>query len=133
MVTIAVSRAWAFSTLKQRSWMTHVLCVGTWPSRCCAPDTFSSNGGGIPLAMPRSSSSGSRRATSAHGHGDLRITGRASPSSASPRASHSSSASHRLGFPDELVESSDRTGRGPASRSELQQMTGCRSLHRGMS
>ncbi len=35
---------------------------------------------------------------------------RASPSSASPRASHSSSASHRLGFPDELVESSDRAG-----------------------
>jgi hypothetical protein len=24
-VTIAVSRAWAFSTLKQRSWMSHVL------------------------------------------------------------------------------------------------------------
>ncbi len=35
---------------------------------------------------------------------------RASPSSASPRASHSSSASHHLGFPDELVESSDRAG-----------------------
>ncbi len=35
---------------------------------------------------------------------------RASPSSASPRASHSSSASHRLGFPDELVESLDRAG-----------------------
>ncbi len=66
--------------------------------------------GGIPLAMPRSSSSGSRRATSAHGQGDLRITVRASPSSASPRASHSSSASHHLGFPDELVESSDRAG-----------------------
>ncbi len=66
--------------------------------------------GGIPLAMPRSSSSGSRRATSAHGQGDLRITVRASPSSASPRASHSSSASHRLGFPDEFVESSDRAG-----------------------
>ncbi len=66
--------------------------------------------GGIPLAMPRSSSSGSWRATSAHGQGDLRITVRASPLSASPRASHSSSASHRLGFPDELVESSDRAG-----------------------
>ncbi len=66
--------------------------------------------GGIPLAMPRSSSSGSRRATSAHGQGDLRITVRASPSSASLRASHSSSASHHLGFPDELVESSDRAG-----------------------
>ncbi len=56
-------------------------------------------GGGIPLAMPRSSSSGLRRATSAHGQGDLRITVRASPSSTSPRASHSSSASHRLVFP----------------------------------
>ncbi len=64
--------------------------------------------GGIPLVMPRSSSSGSRRATSAHGQGDLRITVRASPSSPSPRVSHSSSTSHRLGFPDELVESSDR-------------------------
>ncbi len=66
--------------------------------------------GGIPLVMPRSSSSGSRRATSAHGQGDLRITVRASPSSPSPRVSHSSSTSHRLGFPDELVESSDRAG-----------------------
>ncbi len=59
--------------------------------------------GGIPLAMPRSSSSVShqRRATSAHGQGDLRITVRASPPSASPRASHSSSTSHHLVFPDE--------------------------------
>ncbi len=66
--------------------------------------------GGIPLAMPRSSSSGFRRATSAHGQGDLRITVRASPSSTSPRASHSSSASHHLVFPDELVGSLDRAG-----------------------
>ncbi len=65
--------------------------------------------GGIPLALPRSSSSG-RRTTSAQGQGDLRITVRASPSSASPRASHSSSTSHRLGFPDEYVGSSDRAG-----------------------
>ncbi len=35
---------------------------------------------------------------------------RASPSSASPRASHSSSTSHRLGFPDEYAGSSDRAG-----------------------
>ncbi len=35
---------------------------------------------------------------------------RASPSSTSPRASHSSSTSHRLGFPDEYAESSDRAG-----------------------
>ncbi len=62
--------------------------------------------GGIPLALPRSSSSG-RRTTSAQGQGDLRITVRASPSSASPRASHSSSTSHRLGFPDEYAGSSD--------------------------
>ncbi len=66
--------------------------------------------GGIPLAMPRSSSSGFRRATSAHGQGDLRITVRASLSSASPRASHSSSASYHLVFPDELAGSSDRAG-----------------------
>ncbi len=66
--------------------------------------------GGIPLAMPRSSSSGLRRATSAHGQGDLRITLKASPSSTSPQASHSSSASHRLVFPDELAGSSDRAG-----------------------
>ncbi len=65
-------------------------------------------GGGIPLAMPRSSSSGSRRATSAHGQGDLKVTVRASPSSASPWASHSSSALHHLLFLDELVVSSDR-------------------------
>ncbi len=35
---------------------------------------------------------------------------RASPSSASPRASHSSSASHHLVFPDRLAVSSDRAG-----------------------
>ncbi len=65
--------------------------------------------GGIPLALPRSSSSG-RRTTSAQGQGDLRITVRASPSSTSPWASHSSSTSHRLGFPDEYAGSSDRAG-----------------------
>ncbi len=65
--------------------------------------------GGIPLALPRSSSSG-WRTTSAQGQGDLRITVRASPSSTSPRASHSSSTSHRLGFPDEYAGSSDRAG-----------------------
>ncbi len=65
--------------------------------------------GGIPLALPRSSSSG-QRTTSAQGQGDLRITVRASPSSTSPRASHSSSTSHRLGFPDEYAGSSDRAG-----------------------
>ncbi len=66
--------------------------------------------GGIPLAIPRSSSFGFRRATSAHGQGDLRITVRAYLSSASPRASHSSSASHHLVFPDELTGTSDRAG-----------------------
>ncbi len=40
----------------------------------------------------------------------MRITVRASPSSRSPRASHSSSTSHRLGFPNEYVGSSDRAG-----------------------
>ncbi len=65
--------------------------------------------GGIPLALPRSSSSG-QRTTSAQGQGDLRITVRASLSSTSPRASHSSSTSHRLGFPDEYAGSSDRAG-----------------------
>ncbi len=86
--------------------------------------------GGIPLALPHSSSSG-RRTTSAQGQGDLRITVSASPSSTSLRASHSSSTSHRLGFPDEYAGSSDRAG--PASHSVPQQMTGYRSLHRGMS
>ncbi len=63
-----------------------------------------------PLALPRSSSSGLRRTTSAQGQGDLRIIVRASPSSTSPRASHSSSTSHRLVFPDERAGSSDRAG-----------------------
>ncbi len=62
------------------------------------------------LALPRSSSSGFRKATSAHGQGDLRITVRASLSSTSPQASHSSSASHHLEFPDELAGSLDRAG-----------------------
>ncbi len=66
--------------------------------------------GGIPLTLPRSSSSGFWRATSAHGQGDLRITVKASPSSTSPRAFHSSNASHHLAFPDELAGSSDRAG-----------------------
>ncbi len=109
MVTIAVPRAWAFSTLRQRSWMSHVLIAGTW-HRDAALQVPPRQMGGIPLAMPRSSSSGLRRATSAHGQGDLRITVRASPSSMSLRASHSSSTSHRLVFPDELAGSSDRAG-----------------------
>ncbi len=62
------------------------------------------------LVMPRSSFSGSQRATSTHGQGDLRITVRASLSSVSPRASHSSSASHHLVFLDKPIESSDRAG-----------------------
>ncbi len=52
MVTIAVSRAWTISTLKQHSWMSHVLIVGTWPSRCCGPDTSSSNEGISPSPSP---------------------------------------------------------------------------------
>ncbi len=62
--------------------------------------------------MPHSSSSicQQRGATLAHGKGDLRITVRAFPSSASPRASHSSSTSHYLVFPDEFAGSSDRAG-----------------------
>ncbi len=80
---------------------------------------------------PRSSSSVShqQRANSAHGHGDLRITVRASPSSASPRASHSSSAI----WCSRMSLRGSRTGRGPASRSVHQQMTGCRWLHRRVS
>ncbi len=66
--------------------------------------------GGIPLALPRSSSSGLRRTTSAQGQGDLRIIVRASPSSTSPQASHSSSTLHRLVLPDERVGSWDRAG-----------------------
>ncbi len=66
--------------------------------------------GGIPFAMCRSSSSIFRRAASALGQGDLRITVRASPSSASLWASHSSNASHHLVFLDELEGSSDRAG-----------------------
>ncbi len=71
---------------------------------------------GIPLALPRSSSSGFRRATSAHGQGDLRITLRASPSSMSPRASQSSSALHHLAFPDELSISFGALGASAFSR-----------------
>ncbi len=74
--------------------------------------------GGIPLALPRSSSSG-RRTTSAQGQGDLRITVRASPSSTSPRASHSSSTSHRLGFPDEYAGYSAQAALPPSGRVAL--------------
>ncbi len=66
--------------------------------------------GRIPLAMPHCSPSGFRRATLAHGQGDLRITVRVSLSSVSTWASHSSSTSHHLVFPDELAGSSDRAG-----------------------
>ncbi len=98
MVTIAVPHAWAISTLRQRTWMSHVLIAGTWRSRCCVPDTSSPNEGVSPLPCP------------VHGQGDFRITVRASLSSTSLRASHSSSASHRLVFPDKLAGSSDRAG-----------------------
>ncbi len=101
-------RAWALGTLRQRSWMSHVLTVGVM-LRCCAPDTSSLDVGVSPLLCPVLVPP-DRRTTSAQGQGDLRITVRASPSSASPRASHSSSTSHRLGFPDEYAGSSDRAG-----------------------
>ncbi len=52
MVTIAAPRAWALGTLRQRSWMSHVLTVGTWPWRCCAPDTSSLDMGVSPLLCP---------------------------------------------------------------------------------
>ncbi len=52
MVTIAAPRAWALGTLRQRSWMSHVLTVGTWPWRCCAPDTSSLDVGVSPLLCP---------------------------------------------------------------------------------
>ncbi len=106
MVTIAAPRAWAFSTPRQRSWMSHVFTAGTWPWRCSR--CLLARRGDIPLALPRSSSSGLRRTNSAQGQGDLRITVRASPSSTSPQASHSSSTSQRLVFPDERAGSSDR-------------------------
>ncbi len=60
------------------------------------------NEGVSPLPCPRSSSSVSRGATSAYDQEDLRIMVRASPSSASSRASHSCSTSHHLVFPDEF-------------------------------
>ncbi len=71
----------------------------------------------IPLALPCSSSSGFWRATSAHGQGDLRIIVRASPSSTSPWASHSSSASHQqVLFGGELLAQSDLVPRTDAPR-----------------
>ncbi len=62
--------------------------------------------GGVPLPIPCSSSSVSKqqRTTSAYGQGDLRVTVRASSSSASPRAPHSSSTSHPLVIRDEVAE-----------------------------
>ncbi len=50
-ITIAASRAWAFSMLRKLSWMVHVLLVGTWPSRSCVIDSYVKHGG-VPL--PRS-------------------------------------------------------------------------------
>ncbi len=78
---------------------------------CCGPDASSSNEGvshsPCPfLVPPRLCSEG----ISPNGYGDLRITVRASPSSASLRASHSSSTSHHLVFLDEFAGSSDRAG-----------------------
>ncbi len=106
MDTIAAPRAWAEATLVGE------LCshCGNMTMAMLRSRYLLARRGDIPLAMPRSSSSRLRRATSAHGQGDLRVTVRASPSSTSPRASHSSSASHRLVFPDELAGSPDRAG-----------------------
>ncbi len=69
--------------------------------------------GGIPLALPRSSSPGFRRATSTHGQGDLRITVRASLSSTSPLVL---SLLQRIA-PSGVSRTSSRgprTGRGPS-------------------
>ncbi|XP_016422019.1 uncharacterized protein LOC107750954 [Sinocyclocheilus rhinocerous] len=121
---ITASRAWAYSTLSHDRCIS---CLGLQHAEAALMDESCSQcgnmtiatlrsryllikRGGIPLAMPRSSSSGSRRATSVHGQGDLRVTVRASPSSTSPRASHSSSMSHHLVLPDERAGSSDRAG-----------------------
>ncbi len=109
MVTIAAPRAWALGTLRQRSWMSHVLTVGTWPWRCCAPDTSSLDVGVSPLLCP---------VLVPPDGGLLRLRARVNWGSQweLPR---------RVRGP--------RTGRGPASHSVPQQMTGFRSLHRGMS
>ncbi len=85
--------------------------------------------GGIPLALPRSSSSG----------GLLRLRARVIWGSQwelprrvrlrgplTPRA-------HRTVWGSRMSMRGPRTGRGPASHSVPQQMTGFRSLHRGMS
>ncbi len=86
MVTITVSRAWAIST---KAALVDESCshCGNMTIAMLWSRYLLVKGGSIPLAMPRSSSSVSlqRRATSAHGQGDLRITVRASPSSASPQ------------------------------------------------
>ncbi len=66
--------------------------------------------GGIPLALPRSSSSELRRTTSAQGQGDLRITVRASPSSTSLRGPLTPLA-HRTVWCSRMSVQGPRTGR----------------------
>ncbi len=78
----------------------------------CAPDASSPDEGVSPFALPRSSSSGLRRTTSAQGQGDLRITVRASSPSRYGLRRPLTPPAHRTVwcFPDERAGSSDRAG-----------------------
>ncbi len=127
MVTIAVSRAWAISTLRQRSWMSHVLIAGTWPSQCCGPDIASLNEGVSPLpcpilVLPSLSSGGLLRLMVRVIWGsrwDLPRRVRLCRPLIPP-------ALHTLWcFRTSLLD--PRTGRGPASRSERKRTTGGRA------
>ncbi len=131
MVTIAVPRAWAISTLRQRSWMSHVLIAGTWPLHCCVPDTSSPNKGVSPLPCPVLAPPGFG--------GLLRLMVRVIWGSQwkLPRRMHLrgplTPPAHRTFWCSRTSSQDPRTGRGPASRSEHHQMTECRSLHWGTS
>ncbi len=124
----AAPRAWALGTLRQRSWMSHVLTAGTWPWRCCAPDTSSLDVGVSPLPCP---------ILVPPAGGLLRLRARVIWGSQwelprrvrlrrplTPRA-------HRTVWGSRMSMRGPPTGRGPASHSVPQQMTGYRSLHRG--
>ena len=57
----------------------------------------------VPSATPRSSSSSRKRATSAGGQGDLRVTVWASPTSQPPRTTPPSHTPQPVEFPDEFA------------------------------
>ncbi len=128
MVTIAASRAWAVSTLRWRSWMSHLLTVDAHLG-VAARLRYLDKGAELLPPSRSSSRSGCRQASSTSGGSTagLRITVVGKPS----RDHRSSCAPQPVELPMEHAGPSKR--RIPAVSLALLPTTRCRSLHRRVS